>query len=217
LNLPSYDTCIHPNEGVKQVYEYCFLNQITKDEEILKFAKIGIDVTINIPENITSLDELVNTLKQDVSFLIFKSTNKRKLRSLKYIPESKGGDTSKFILNFCKLCYNAEINDIEERKNYLYKSLPNVPNDYFLTEFFKRKERINSMNELIKEFDEIVDDESNLIKNGSIVTLKHVSTGKYLSSVDVLCYATGSYTQLVCPFYIINLYFVTLYKFFYND
>ncbi|POG77821.1 hypothetical protein GLOIN_2v749986 [Rhizophagus irregularis DAOM 181602=DAOM 197198] len=56
---------------------------------------------------------------------------------------------------------------------------------------------VNSINELIKRFEEIVLEESNLIRNGSIVALKHVATGKYLSSIKNLCYTTGSQKQLV--------------------
>ena len=127
--------------------------------------------------------------------LVFKNTNKRILESLRYIPESEGGKTSKFISEFRKLCYNAEINDIEEQKKYLYKSLP--MNNYFSSEFYKKMKNVNSVNELIKEFEDIIAEESNLIKNDSIVALKHVATGKYLNSAETLCYATGSYTQLV--------------------
>ncbi|PKB92012.1 hypothetical protein RhiirA5_446502, partial [Rhizophagus irregularis] len=50
---------------------------------------------------------------------------------------------------------------------------------------------------LIKRFEEIVLEESNLIRNGSIVALKHIATGKYLSSIKNLCYTTGSRNQLV--------------------
>ncbi|CAB4411179.1 unnamed protein product [Rhizophagus irregularis] len=56
---------------------------------------------------------------------------------------------------------------------------------------------VNSIDELIKRFEELVLEESNLIRNGSIVALKHVATGKYLSSTKNLCYTTGSKTQLV--------------------
>src|SRR5205085_2126072 len=105
---------------------------------------------------------------------------------------------SKFISDFRKFCYNAEINDMEEQTKYVYQSLPN--ND-LLFELFKRKEKINSINELFKKFDEIVMDRSNekenLIRNGSTVALKHVSTGKYLTSIENLHYTTGSKTQLV--------------------
>ena len=154
-----------------------------------------IDSTIKLPTKIDNFEELGNALKEDVSFTIFKNTNKRKLQSLKYIPEREGGDTSKFISDFRKLCYNAEINDIEEQKKCFYKSLPNID---LLTELFKRKGKTDSMNDLIKEFEEIAMDESNLIRNESIVALKHAATGKYLSSIKNLCYETGSKCQLVC-------------------
>ncbi|CAB5207601.1 unnamed protein product [Rhizophagus irregularis] len=52
------------------------------------------------------------------------------------------------------------------------------------------------MNDLVKEFAEIIADELNLIRNRSIIALKHVATGKYLSSIDNLRYTTGSKRQL---------------------
>ncbi|PKY48830.1 hypothetical protein RhiirA4_464533 [Rhizophagus irregularis] len=124
------------------------------------------------------------------------------LESLKYIPEKEGGNTSKFISDFRKLCYNSEINDIEEQKNYFCNTLPKLPNNddtdcyYYLLEFIKRREKIKSMNDLVKEFAEIIADELNLIRDGSIIALKHVATGKYLSSIKNLRYTTGSKLQL---------------------
>ncbi|RGB36390.1 hypothetical protein C1646_697437 [Rhizophagus diaphanus] len=56
---------------------------------------------------------------------------------------------------------------------------------------------VNSINELIKRFEKIVLEESNLIRNGSLVALKHVATGKYLCSIKNLRYTTGSKSQLV--------------------
>ncbi|PKY17834.1 hypothetical protein RhiirB3_404767, partial [Rhizophagus irregularis] len=56
---------------------------------------------------------------------------------------------------------------------------------------------VNSIDELIKRFEELVLEESNLIRNGSIVALKHVATGKYLSSIKKLCYTTGGQKQLI--------------------
>ena len=208
MELPKYDGNIHPDEWIKDINTYfSHSGQLDSNVRSLRTAKLLVDSTIKLPAKIDNFEELSNALKEDISFVVFKNTNKRMLQSLKYIPEKGGGKTSKFISNFRKLCYNAEINDVEEQKKYLYHSLPN--ND-LLIELLKRKEKINSMNDLIKEFEEIVTDksteESNLIKNGSIVALKHVSTGKYLSSIKNLCYITGSKSQLVC--FICNFYFV---------
>ncbi|RGB36728.1 hypothetical protein C1646_696686 [Rhizophagus diaphanus] len=43
------------------------------------------------------------------------------------------------------------------------------------------------MNELVKVFEESVLEDSRIIRNGSIVALRHISTGKYLSSSNKNC------------------------------
>src|SRR4051794_33494187 len=138
------------------------------------------DSTISLSTEIDSFEKLRNALKEDISFTVFKNTNNRKLQSLKYIPEQEGGDTSIFISIFRKLCHNAEINNQVEQKKYLYNSLPMNHFNYISDEFYKKVKNVNSINELIKEFEDIILEESILIKNGFIVALKHVATGKYL-------------------------------------
>ncbi|GBC02569.1 hypothetical protein RclHR1_04690020 [Rhizophagus clarus] len=197
MDFPKYNGNIHPDEWINDIKRYLRLknNDCTSGHR-LEIAISFVDTNISLPTGIDGFEKLRNALKEDISFKIFKNTNKRKLQSLKYIPENKGGDTSKFISNFLKLCYNAEINDPEEQKIYLYNSLP--INSYFSNEFYKKAKNMNSINELIKEFEDIVFEESNLIKNESIVALKHIATGKYLSSVEGLRYHTsGSKNQLV--------------------
>ncbi|CAB4388997.1 unnamed protein product [Rhizophagus irregularis] len=196
MDLPKYNGNIHPDEWVNDIQKYLKLkNNNYSINDYLEIAKTLVDTNISLPTEIDTIEKLRNALKEDISFTVFKSTNKRKLQLLKYIPESKGGDTSKFISNFLKLCYNAEINDIEEQRNYLYKSLP--MNNYFSSEFYKKMKDVNSVNELIKEFEDIIVKESNLIKDESIVALKHIATGKYLSSFENLHYRTGSKFQLI--------------------
>ncbi|GES94996.1 hypothetical protein GLOIN_2v1767389 [Rhizophagus clarus] len=197
MDFPKYDGNKHPDEWLDDVQKYFCVRQGKDIGSILNIAMSLIDSTIKLPTGIDSLEKLRNALKEDISFTVFKNTNKRKLQSLKYIPERKGGDTSYFISTFRKLCYNAEINDIEEQKKYLYKSLPNNHFDSILVEFYKKMENVDSINKLIKRFEEIVSEETNLIRNGSIVTLKHVASGKYLSSISSLRYTTGSKFQLV--------------------
>ncbi|RIA82715.1 hypothetical protein C1645_834944 [Glomus cerebriforme] len=198
MDISKYDGNIHPDEWINDIRKYFILRPISNsNNECLKAALLSVDSNISLPTGIDNYERLRNALKEDISFTIFKNTNKRKLQSLKYIPERKGGDTSNFISNFRKLCYNAEINDIKEQKKYLYKSLPNNHFDYISNEFYKKMENVNSTNELIKEFEDIILEESNLIRNGSIVALKHVATEKYLNSISNLCYTTGSIQQLV--------------------
>ncbi|GES94965.1 hypothetical protein GLOIN_2v1473636 [Rhizophagus clarus] len=204
MNFPKYDGNIHPDEWINNIKKCIELDHMPDYDHYLRGVISLVDSNnISLPAEINSFEELRNALKEDISFIVFKCTNKRLLQSLKYVPEREGGNTSKFVLNFRKLCYNAEINDIEEQKNYFCNTLPKLPNNinnnsynYFL-EFIKRREKIKSMNDLIKEFAEIVTDELDLIKRESIVALKHVATGKYLSSIENLCYTTGSRRQLV--------------------
>ncbi|GES95078.1 hypothetical protein GLOIN_2v1767340 [Rhizophagus clarus] len=200
MDLPKYDGNIFPDEWINiiQKYYYFWKSRYNLETlEYLDFVKSLIDPTITLSTGIDSFEKLRNALKEDISFTVFKNTNKRKLQSLNYDPERKGGDTSKFISTFRKLCYNAEINDIEEQKKYLYKSLPNNHFDYISNEFYNKMKNVKSINELTKEFEDIILEESNLIRNESIVALKHVASGKYLSSINNLCYETGSNDQLV--------------------
>ncbi|GBB86650.1 hypothetical protein RclHR1_13010006 [Rhizophagus clarus] len=196
MEFPKYDGNIHPEEWINVIQKYLLLRKIGEDEG-LKIATSFIDFTITLPTEIDSFEQLSDYLKKDVSFKVFRNTNERMLQSLKYVPERSGGNTSKFISNFRKLCYNAEINDIEKQKEYLYKSLPVNYLDYVSNEFHKKMKNVNSISELIEKFEEIALEESKVIINDSIVALKHVATGKYLSSSVNLKYTTGSKSQLV--------------------
>ncbi|CAB4388933.1 unnamed protein product [Rhizophagus irregularis] len=192
MEFPKYDGNIHPDEWIKDFQKYDYYWRERYHLTCLEMAKSLVDSTIKIPTKIRDIEELRNALKEDISFTIFKNTNKRILQSLKYIPERKGGNTSKFISNFRKLCYNSEINDVEEQKKYLYNSLP-ISHLYYISNiFYKKVKNVNSINELIKKFEDIIVDEENLITNESVVALKHVATGKYLSSIKNLSYKTGN-------------------------
>ncbi|CAB4388969.1 unnamed protein product [Rhizophagus irregularis] len=197
MDFPKYDGSKHPDEWLDDAQKYFCVRQGKSEEYIVYIALSLIDSIIKLPTGIDNIEKLRNALKEDISFTVFKNTNKRKLQSLKYNPERKGGDTSYFISTFRKLCYNAEINDIEEQKKYLYKSLPNNHFDYISNEFYEKMKNVNSIDELIKRFEELVLEESNLIKNGSVVALKHIATGEYLSSIKNLWYTTGSQKQLI--------------------
>ncbi|CAB4411637.1 unnamed protein product [Rhizophagus irregularis] len=175
MDFPMYDGNVNPNEWINDIQKYLRLKNISnKYNEHLEIAILLIDSSISLPPGIDSFGKLRKALREDISFTIFKNTNKRKLQSLKYIPE--------------------KINDIEEQKKYLNKSLP--MNEYFSEEFYERVKYVNSTNELIREFENIVAEESIMIKSESIVALKHVSTGNYLSSINDLRYTTGSTSQL---------------------
>jgi hypothetical protein len=194
MNISKYDGNIHPDEWINDLQTYF---NIKENLININIAISLVDSTIKLPTGINTYEKLSNALKEDISFTIFKNTNMRMLQLLKYIPESRGGNTSTFISKFRKLCYNAEINDMEEQKEYLYNSLPMNHIDSISIEFYKKMENVDSINKLMKEFVDFAEYLSKLIVNESIVALKHVSTGKYLSSVENIRYDSGSYTQLV--------------------
>ncbi|PKY61174.1 hypothetical protein RhiirA4_485781, partial [Rhizophagus irregularis] len=166
-----YDGNIHPDEWINDIKIKYYNMWKNNYGEFLNTAKSLINSTIKLPTEINDLEKLRDVLKKDISFTVFKNSNKRKLQSLKYKYERDGGDTLKFFTEFRNLCYNSETNDIEEQKKFFFKALNDY--SYFLTEFCKRMKNINSMNELIKEFEEIVMNESNIIRYGSTVALKH--------------------------------------------
>ncbi|UZO21201.1 uncharacterized protein OCT59_013600 [Rhizophagus irregularis] len=180
MDVPKYDGNIHPDEWIKDLQKYDYFWRKKYNLTCLDMAISLVDSTIKLPTGIDTYEKLSKALKEDISFTVFKNTNKKMLQLLKYVPESR-----------------SEINDIEEQKEYLYKSLPMNHIDYISFEFYKKMENVDSINKLIKEFEVFAIYLSELIVNESVVALKHVATGKYLSSIENLCYKTGSKTQLV--------------------
>ncbi|EXX75995.1 hypothetical protein GLOIN_2v1598963 [Rhizophagus irregularis DAOM 181602=DAOM 197198] len=196
MDPPKYDGTIHPEEWMQQFKVFCCANKISPSEEKYLWKQL-IHPAIKIPsiENISTHDEFLNALKAHVSFDIFKECCKRKLLELKYIPEKYGGDTAILLSKFQTLCYNAGINNIEEIKMIIYKIM--MSNEFFKSEFIRKSKEINSIEELLKLFNDITADEAISVKNGSYVAIKHAATGKYLSSVSNLNYETGSRKQAV--------------------
>jgi hypothetical protein len=216
MNVPKYNGTMHPEEWMQQFKASNYYNDTVGNR--LYLCKQLIHPAIKIPsiDKISTYDELLNALKAHVSFTIFKESCKRKLLGLKYILEKDGGDTATFLANFQSLCYNAEINEIEEIKNILQKSI--IYDEFFNCEFITKSKEINSIEELIKLFGDIAADDAILIKNGSCIAIKHAATGKYLSSASNLNYETGSRNQVVskylshlvlCIIYTNEFFFVT--------
>ncbi|PKY45403.1 hypothetical protein RhiirA4_542569 [Rhizophagus irregularis] len=191
MDLPKYTGTIHPEEWVKQVQIYCYLKGIENEEKIIKISKLMIDSTIIIPnvDKINSFEELIKALKLHSTFSVYKNSCKRKLQLIKYEKE----DVATFLANFRSLCNWVETSDHKEIITMLINSYSNY---FFKDEFIKRVYGINSVDEIFKIFSEVVFDELKIIKFESSIALKHVATGKYLSSCNVN-YKTGSRKQVV--------------------
>jgi hypothetical protein len=196
MDFPQYDATIHPNDWLNQVQTKCILAGIKNDKEILKLCKLNISKGIQIPEDINNVNDLINALKAHPSFNIFKSDCKEKMDNMVF----EGGDTAQFLADFRALCSNAEIinnpEDVRRRLLNAYSS-----NDFFRNEFAKRVTRTTSIDDMFKIYSDVVSDDYKIIRYDSetLVTLKHVATGRYLSSLEVN-YPTGSERQIVSIF-----------------
>ncbi|RIA90436.1 MIR motif-containing protein, partial [Glomus cerebriforme] len=192
MELPKYSGIIHPKEWLKQVQTFCYFKQMSNDQEILNICKLMIDSTIIVPGEINSFNELIKALKSHPTFNIFKNSCNKKLQEMKYTSEQ---DIAEFLANFRSLCNNVEINNPEEIKILLINS---YSNNFFNNEFIKRVDGINfdSIDKIFEIFSDVISDESKIIKYGSSIALKHVATGKYLSSCNT-SYQTGSRCQVV--------------------
>uniref|UniRef100_U9TDQ6 Uncharacterized protein n=1 Tax=Rhizophagus irregularis (strain DAOM 181602 / DAOM 197198 / MUCL 43194) TaxID=747089 RepID=U9TDQ6_RHIID len=97
MKLSKYDGNIHPDEWINDIQKYLALKDY--DDDYLNFAISLVDSSIiSLPTKINSFEELRNALKEDISFTVFKCTNKRLLESLKYIPEKEGYIVAKMII-----------------------------------------------------------------------------------------------------------------------
>jgi hypothetical protein len=159
--------------------------------------------SINVSEAIT-LEEILNILKTDALFTLFKCSVREKLQMLKFDPKNK--NYAQFINIFREYCYEAEINDLEEQKKLLLKKFSEDSFHYYF--IYNNLEKINSLNDLIIYFNRSFLEERELIRFDSCITLKHVATGKYLTSCNVK-YKMGSERNIVRNnLFLLNFFFI---------
>ncbi|PKC74920.1 hypothetical protein RhiirA1_529239, partial [Rhizophagus irregularis] len=178
MELIKYDETIHPEVWLNKIKLYCYKNQITKKEDIIEFCKSMIHPSINVSKANT-FEEILNTLKNDIFFISFKHSVKKKLQKLKFDPKNK--NYIQLINIFREYCYEAEINVEEQKKLLLEKLSEDSFQYYFIND---NLEKIKSLNDLIIYFNQSFLEQQKLIRFGSCITLKHVATGKYLTSCN---------------------------------
>ncbi|GBB99383.1 hypothetical protein RclHR1_03500008 [Rhizophagus clarus] len=191
MELVKYDEKIHPEVWLNNLKISCYKNQITKDKDILEVCKSMIHPSINVSEANT-FEEILNILKTDTLFTLFKYSVKEKLQMLKFDPENE--DHTQFINLFREYCYEAEIYDVKEQKKLLLKKFSKDSFHYYYIN--NNLEKIKSLNDLIIYFNQSILRKRRLIHFGSCITLKHVTTGRYLTCCDVH-YKTGSKSNIV--------------------
>ena len=143
-----YDGSVHPEVWLKKIETYCYKNQIT---DALEFSKSMIHPSINVSD-VDNFDELIEWLKEDVSFISFKNSVKRRFKPYEYNFECNEDGILKSLNQFRQRCYEGEITEIEEQKNLLLNVLQD---NYFQYNFIKKNlDKINSMDDLLKYFDQ---------------------------------------------------------------
>src|SRR3954468_6308483 len=116
MDFPLYNATVHPNDWLNQVQTKCILAGIKNDKEILKLCKLNISKGIQIPDDINTVSDLINALKANQSFTIFKNDSKASLDNMTF----EGGDSAQFLAEFRAHCNNAEIiNNPEEIRRRL--------------------------------------------------------------------------------------------------
>ncbi|PKK80959.1 hypothetical protein RhiirC2_841265 [Rhizophagus irregularis] len=140
----------------------------------------------------STFDEILNILKTDALFTLFKYSAEEKLQKLKFNPKNE--DHVQFISIFRKYCYEAEISDVERQKKLLLKKLSKDSLEYYFIN--NNLEKIKSLNDLVVYFNQSFLEQRKLIRFSSCISLKHVATGKYLTSCNVH-YKTGSKRSIV--------------------
>ncbi|RIA86204.1 hypothetical protein C1645_342737 [Glomus cerebriforme] len=193
---PKYDGTIHPEEWVKQI-QLRFYDKnnenIRNEQEFVNYCKLLIHPSIKILPETNSIIGLVNDLKTDISYNIFKKSIKRKLQFNYSISKNKH-ETLKFLNHFQQLLYEGEITEFGEQKKIFLNTLQKESIQHaFISHKF---DKINSMEELFKYFYESFVEELKIIKNGSYIALKHVATGKYLTSDNDLVFAGSTIKDL---------------------
>src|SRR3954454_3474408 len=149
----------------------------TKNEDIVKICKFTIHPSINLSKANT-FDEIINILKSDIFFISYKFSVKKKLQALSF--DHMNESHVYFINKFREYCYESEIKDIQEQKKLLLRKISEDSFQYKIIN--ENLENIKSLNDLILFFNKTFLEEKVRLKHGSCVSLKHVATGKYLSS-----------------------------------
>src|SRR3954451_11054850 len=110
-----YDGTVHPEVWLNKIKAYCYKNQIIPDEAITRFCKTMIHPSIKVYG--TNSDEILSCLKEDISFILFKNSIKRRLtNALEYNFECDENVILKTLNQFRQHCYEGEITEIEEQK-----------------------------------------------------------------------------------------------------
>ncbi|CAG8521905.1 11808_t:CDS:1 [Dentiscutata heterogama] len=196
LSFPEYNGSCHPDDWLRNFkFVAAFLGRISSESEseLVNLALLKISRSIYNDKNIqiSNFSQLIEFLKADPSFKIFKTNSEQKLSALKFTYLTNVQD---FIIELRQLLSDAEIFDLKLQKQSILKILPIK---LFADSFSLKIAESQSINEVFINLQNFLFQYNRVVKYGSVITLRHIDTGKLLSS-SLERYTGGSKQYWVC-------------------
>ncbi|CAG8767521.1 9146_t:CDS:2, partial [Racocetra persica] len=188
LSFPEYNGSCHPEDWLRNFkFVATFQGKMVTESELVRLALLKISRSIYRDNNdsITNFSQLLEFLKADPSFSIFKTNSEQKLSALKFTYLT---DVKDFIIGLRQLLSDAEIFDLKLQKQSILKILPSK---LFADTFSLKIAESQSIHEVFINLQNCLFQYKRVIKYGSVITLRHIDTGKLLSS-SLKKYTTGS-------------------------
>ncbi|CAB4397072.1 unnamed protein product [Rhizophagus irregularis] len=182
-----YNGTQDPESWLQDLRFFCRLHGIEEESEIVSFAILKVDPMIFIPKKTCTFTGFLNALKSHITFHVMNASALHNLRCIQYNPKE---DMTDFISKFLSLCRTANITSLEEQKNYLLNSLldDNIRN--ILASKFRN---VDDFDWVIRLFQGIMYEyPMHQIRYGSKITIKHCSTGNFLSHGEHIPIETDS-------------------------
>ncbi|CAG8591071.1 5321_t:CDS:2 [Cetraspora pellucida] len=179
LSFPEYNGSCHPEDWLRNFkFIATFQEKMVTETELVRLALLKISRSIYRDNNnsITNFSQLLEFLKADPSFTIFKINSEQKLLSLRFTYLT---DIKDFIIELRQLLSDAEIFELKLQKQSIIKILPSK---LFPDTFSLKIAESQNIHEVFINLQNFLFQYKRIIKYGSVITLCHVDTGKLLSS-----------------------------------
>ncbi|CAG8731453.1 28559_t:CDS:2 [Dentiscutata erythropus] len=176
--FPSYDGSCHPDDWFNNLKFVAALHGISSETVLVDLALLKISRAIrnNSSGSITKLSQVIDLLKADSSYKIFKLTSEKKLSALRFTHLC---DVRDFIVELRQLLSDAEIFNLSTQKQYIAKILSS---EMLANDFSSKIANATSVDEVFIKLQKSLYKLKRVVKYGSVIALRHIDTNKILSS-----------------------------------
>ncbi|RIB27752.1 hypothetical protein C2G38_2137654 [Gigaspora rosea] len=177
-SFPEYNGSCHPEDWLRKFTLVATVQEkISSEPDIVRLALLKISRSIYRGDNnrIDNFSQLLEFLKADPSFSIFKIESEQKLLALRFTHLT---DVKDFIIELRQLLADAEIFDLKLQKQSILKILPTKLSDTLSLKIAKSQD----IHEVFINLRNFLSQYKRVVKYGSVITLRHIDTGKLLSS-----------------------------------